>query len=150
MCGITNLRGSRRFYLEICGCTVLQLLHACLLFFLRSCLLLFRLSFHPTLPLFSSVSISVLYSVVMSFWFRICALLVLSLDRSNAKLRHFYIVLCGVLLLLPFTSNPKFLKARVRRLTPLGCVVHHRPSSSTCSTFATSHFCGISATGTPP
>ena len=98
---------------------------------------------------FSSVSISALYSVVISFWFRICALLVLSLDGSNARIRHFYIVMCGVLLLLPFTYRPRFLKARVRRLTPLGCIVHHRPSSSTCSTFAASHS-GISTTGTPP
>ena len=56
-------------YLKVCGCTVLQLLHACLLFLLRSYLLLFRPPFYPTFPLFSSVSTSAIYSVVMSFWF---------------------------------------------------------------------------------
>ena len=78
-----------------------------------------------------------------------CALLVLTLDRSNARSRHSYIVMWGVLPLLPLTSKPRFLKARVRRLTPLGCIVHHRPSSSTCSTFAASHS-GIFATSAPP
>ena len=98
---------------------------------------------------FSSVSISVFYSVVMSFWFRTCCvLLALLLNHSNARLHHFYIVICGALLLLPFTSRPRFLKARIRWLTLLDCIVYHRPSSSTCSALAASHD-GISATGVP-
>ena len=121
---------------------------SCLLAFLAAFLLaVISPAFLSNLPAFSSVSIAALYSAVISFWFRICALLVL--DRSNARLRHFYIVMCGVLLLLPFTSRPRFLKARIRRLTPLDCIVYHRPISPTCSTFAASHS-GIFATGIPP